>query len=172
MVEGQQAEKYLNKKREKASEIAAEKDKFNSRYNSDSGEGQGPRGNHSAEANWPPTARNNPRYNTAREICKHREKYADVMPNVLSRSEKELSSVERKEMVISSKARNIIDKDMDRRLYISDYDYPGSYKYDEKKIKMNSAEYQAAQDAARWHVRRHPDQYKESVCIFSSINFI
>lgn len=37
--------------------------------------------------------------------------------------------------------------------------------------KRTNIEYQRAHDAARRHIRRHPDQYKEGT-IFESVEFI
>ena len=122
--------------------------------------GTGPRGQGTARDNHP-TTKNDPRYHDAYRTCELRRRYPSEMPKERTEKEKDLFRSLSKEDRIAKTAEGIVN----------DYMYDNDV-LDDDSFAKTDAKYQRALDAARRHVRRHPNQYKESAGIFSSINFI
>ncbi len=146
VLEGQQAEEYLRKKKEAKEksdeEIEADEDRGSRRgqyYLDRNGDAQ--------FNNYNKNSDNNPKFKTAREIENHRRMYGDVMPKKKSKSEEEISKVREKEKEEKMYAHNTLGN----RTFKSLDD-------------MNSAA-----DAARRHYRR---THKNEASIFEQIEFI
>lgn len=154
VLEGRQAEEYLKRKqKEKNNEIW--KDHLDDKkyepyipgvYDKSGRRAQFDTYSDGNTAHKQYSADKNPRFNTAREIEKHREKYGDLIPKSKSKSEKELDKAKEKD--------------------------DNAYKYAEKatkKLYTNSYDLNRAADAARRHYRR---THKNEASIFEQIEFI
>lgn len=72
-----------------------------------------------------------------------------------------------------SKSINIVYKDLDRRKSnVSKSKTIEDFEKHASSLNNLSSNLHAAADATNRHIRRHPDQYKESCGIFSSVAFI
>lgn len=185
--EGEQAEEYLKRKMDEkeASEVEANKDRRYVKRNPDAWQMQyneptGRRSVYAAEQN--PTTAHDPKFDKARSIEKHREKYSDVMPKSKTKSEQEIEKSREKEQA----AKDYADRAVYSRNDLSAGNYQVGtfgnasygdskedyYEIDGKKIaaKDHVAKFQSAHDAARRHYRR---THKNEACgIFESVDMI
>ena len=81
-----------------------------------------------------------------------------------------------KDLDRSSRARDIVHRDSTRRIHnaqdsISNHDRE-QYSKDWRSYERAYDNEHSSKDAANRHIRRHPNQYKESCSIFESVRFI
>lgn len=167
ILEGQQAEEYLKRKQEEKYE-KEEDEELNKDHKYGRVTGGGTRGQYKSKYNDYDmgVAKNNerkksfdynPKFKTAKEIEEHRKKYGDVMPNKLSKSEKDLAKAREKE----NNSEEYADKTL-RNRFRSYYTTDKAEKEDRQKMNL-------AADAARRHYRR---THKNEASIFEQIEFI
>ena len=179
LLEGKQAEEYLERK---LKEKKANEDKYNRTHGNSPGfDGRRTAniksgGFDAPDRTYDKTARNNPRFDAAREIENHREKYNDVMPKQTS-SEKALNKArdaEKKSREYASKM--IKNKSTEYYKKSLDDEAKGNKEEAHKKYKKSvllrdypneNINAQLAHDAARRHYRR---THKEAVEMLEAYN--
>jgi len=172
LIEGQQAEEYLKKKMDKYNADKEAEDQENEKYNPSDNygdRGHGQRGHETARSGI--TSHMDPKYKTARELQYHRMQYGKVMPRTPKNSkEREFEKSVRRDRDIADLAKDMVDRENWNR-------YDRNRAADGKPTKTigdtysddKSNRYNSALSATRRHLRK---ELRESVSIFSSINFI
>lgn len=162
LLEGKQAEEYLKKK---SNTYARKQVSMDNKYATTAG------GTHLSNSKYGKravdeygrdkntlsndvTARHDPKFNTAREIEKHRNAYSHVMPGK-SKSEKALDKARDKEYSMRNYANDLVEKERKNRSHSQGNKVTASMLDQDIGDEYDGYSRQIAHDAARRHYRRH-----------------